>query len=191
MTIDSSDAAQAYGRDLLVGEVVRLRAIEEPDVPRLEAWHEDPAMLPLNAGLLRPHPAGSGDRFLREAMADDGPGRAGFAVVDRTDDALVGFVQLRGATLPARAASLAILIRPDRVGRGYGTDAVRVVVGYGFRAMGLHRIELEVFAYNTRARRAYERAGFTTEVVRREALYVNGGFEDEIVMSVLESEWTR
>ena len=91
--------------------------------------------------------------------------------------------------LPERVGTLGVLIRPDDVGRGYGTDAVRTMVAYGFRAMGLNRIQLDTFAFNTRARRAYAKAGFVEEGVRREALFIDGGFADEVVMAILRREW--
>jgi RimJ/RimL family protein N-acetyltransferase len=60
---------------------------------------------------------------------------------------------------------------------------------YGFAEMGLHRIELAVFAYNTRAQALYRSLGFTEEGRRREVVLHDGIFHDEIVMSILEDEW--
>lgn len=190
MPIDTSEAAQAYGRDLLTGERVRLRALEDADVPALERWSADPRVQPLQQAVVLPRPEGGGSAPIRDWGANTASDSVGFAIADRSDGALLGFVGLRGAALPVRAARLAIGLDPDATGRGLGTDAVRVMVRYGFLAMGLNRIDLEVFAYNTRAIRAYERAGFRTEVVRREALYADGGFADELVMALLRREWT-
>ena len=74
-------------------------------------------------------------------------------------------------------------------GRGYGTDAMRLLIGFGFRELDLHRITLGVFSYNTRAIRSYEKAGFTREVVRRAALYRDGQRHDELTMGILRREW--
>ena len=74
-------------------------------------------------------------------------------------------------------------------GRGLGTEATRLIVGYGIEELGLHRIELGVYSFNPRAQRAYEKAGFVVEGVRREALLWDGEWVDSIVMSVLASEW--
>ena len=65
------------------------------------------------------------------------------------------------------------------------------MVRYAFLAMGLNRIELRTFAFNTRARRAYERVGFVQEGIRREAAWIAGGFADDVVMGLLRSEWER
>ena len=56
-------------------------------------------------------------------------------------------------------ATLGIALSREYIGRGYGTDAMRVIVGYGFREMGLHRIQLGVAPFNPAGIRAYEKAG--------------------------------
>ena len=119
---------------------------------------------------------------------DDSSG-AGLSITDVTSGALIGHVTLFGATLPARSATLAILIGPEFVGQGYGTDAVRTMVDFGFRQLGLHRIQLTVWAFNVRALRAYTAAGFREEGRRREVAFFDGSFHDQIDMSVLEHEW--
>jgi RimJ/RimL family protein N-acetyltransferase len=73
-------------------------------------------------------------------------------------------------------------------GRGLGTEATRLIVGYGFDQLGLHRIELEVYAFNPRARRAYEKVGFVAEGVLRDALWWDGEWVDAVVMSMLETD---
>jgi RimJ/RimL family protein N-acetyltransferase len=75
--------------------------------------------------------------------------------------------------------------------RGLGTEALRLIVGHGFEQLGLHRIALEVFAFNPRARRVYEKTGFVVEGVLRDALRYDGAWVDAIVMSILAPEWKR
>jgi RimJ/RimL family protein N-acetyltransferase len=84
---------------------------------------------------------------------------------------------------------LRILIGPAGQNRGLGTEATRLIVGYGFERLGLHRISLEVYAFNPRARRAYEKAGFRAEGVLRESLRYGGQWIDATVMSILAPEW--
>ena len=87
------------------------------------------------------------------------------------------------------SCSFRILIGPAGQGRGLGSEATRLIVGYGIEELGLHRIELGVFSFNPRARRAYEKAGFVVEGVRREALLWEGERYDDIVMAVLAPDW--
>ena len=188
--LHGTDAVQQYGRNLLVGESVRLRALEERDLTSLERWWADPEWQQLQQATVRPRPDGSTADLFRRWSRNDQPGAAGFSIQSMQGE-FVGHVTLWGATLPARAAELAIIIGPNHVGTGYGPDAVRVMARFGFLAMGLNRIELRTLAANTRARRAYEKAGFVEEGLRREQVFVNGQFADEVVMGLLRRDWSE
>lgn len=72
---------------------------------------------------------------------------------------------------------------------GYGTEATRLLLRYGFEDLRLHRIDLRVLAFNTRAIRCYEKCGFRQEGVERESALVGGAWHDDIMMSILEGEY--
>lgn len=74
------------------------------------------------------------------------------------------------------------------MGRGYGTDAMHVIVKYGFREMGLHRIQLGVAPFDPAGLRAYEKAGFTEEGRDRDSVWHDGRWYDEVMMSILDHE---
>ena len=76
-------------------------------------------------------------------------------------------------------------------GRGYGTEATRLMLEHAFDSLGLHRIALAVFEFNERAVRAYRRNGFKVEGRAREAIWRDGRWWDELSMSILEAEWRR
>ena len=89
-----------------------------------------------------------------------------------------------------RSAELGIMIGdPAHRGRGYGSEAMKLLCGYGFDILNLHRIGLSVFEYNPRAIRCYERVGFKHEGRRRAARFWNGKYWDSLDMGILESEW--
>lgn len=89
-----------------------------------------------------------------------------------------------------RCASFRIaFFHPEDRGRGLGTWLTRRMVRFAFEELRLHRLELEVFSFNPRARHVYEQAGFRREGVRREAVLDNGRYADVILMAVLEEEW--
>ncbi len=73
--------------------------------------------------------------------------------------------------------------------RGFGADAVRTLVGFGFGELNLERIMLRVYDDNLRAIRCYEKAGFTLEGRLRRDRYHNGRYSDTLLMGVLRSEW--
>jgi RimJ/RimL family protein N-acetyltransferase len=77
----------------------------------------------------------------------------------------------------------------DAWGRGLGTEATQLMLQHAFERLGLHRVGLAVFSYNTRAIRAYEKAGFRVEGRLREAIQRQGEFFDEVQMGILAGEW--
>ena len=86
-----------------------------------------------------------------------------------------------------RSCGFRIGLRPAFQGRGLGSEATRLIVDHAF-AVGIHRIELEVYAFNPRARHVYERAGFTLEGTTRDALLWDGEWVDAHVMSMLATD---
>ncbi|HZF62269.1 MAG TPA: GNAT family protein [Desulfovibrio sp.] len=74
-------------------------------------------------------------------------------------------------------------------GRGIGTWAVQSICSFVFDELKMHRLELNVFSYNTQAQRVYEKSGFKTEGIRRDAIMFNGKYADDILMAMLEDEW--
>jgi RimJ/RimL family protein N-acetyltransferase len=70
-----------------------------------------------------------------------------------------------------------------------GTEATRLAVDHAFGALGLQRVELEVYAFNPRARHVYEKVGFVLEGTRRQALRFDDGWVDCHVMAMVRSDW--
>lgn len=92
--------------------------------------------------------------------------------------------------MPSRAASFGIFIGdPDHVGRGYGAEACTIFLSYAFGVLGCHKVNLDFWEYNTRARTLYENLGFVHEGRRRENHWSRGRFWDEILMGVTAEEW--
>ena len=88
------------------------------------------------------------------------------------------------------SAGLGITIGdPDDTGRGYGSDAIRALLAFGFGELRLERIWLDVYDYNERARQVYERIGFVHEGTLRHALFRDGRFHDVHRMAILRGEW--
>lgn len=105
----------------------------------------------------------------------------------------IGLISLSGSTsmrtAQHRNANVGIDILPPYQRRGYGSEAIRWVVGWGFQDYGLHRIGIESFSHNEGAGRLYERLGFVPEQRKREALWFRGGWSDLLGFAMLEDEW--
>lgn len=89
----------------------------------------------------------------------------------------------------ARHAEVGIALDTSARGRGHGTDAMRVLVGFLFSARNLHRLHLETLAGNAAALASYRKVGFAPEGVLREHAFVAGQYVDTVVMGLLCSEW--
>jgi RimJ/RimL family protein N-acetyltransferase len=102
----------------------------------------------------------------------------------------IGFVGLDGINWVSGDAWVGIGIGERECwGKGYGTDAMQVMLRYAFCLLNLHRISLSVFDYNPRAIRSYEKAGFVREGVEPEFLEREGKHFDLVLMGILRSEW--
>jgi RimJ/RimL family protein N-acetyltransferase len=113
-----------------------------------------------------------------------------FAILTREDGRLIGNCGLHQIDWTNRNAIFGIFIGDkDYWSKGYGTDATRVLLQFAFREANLHRIELEVFAFNPRAIRSYGKCGFKLEGVRKQALFREGAWHDEHIMAILRDEW--
>jgi len=183
------EGAFAYGDSVLVGERVRLRGLREGDLQTLARWEMDPGrMATLSSWVAPPSEAAAKERIVKWCANDKE--ELGFAIETHDDPAvLVGNIHLHGARLKDRCATIGIALGREHLGRGYGTDAMRVIVDYGFREMGLHRIQLGVAPFNPAGIRAYEKAGFVEEGRFRESIWHDGRWYDEVMMSILDHEW--
>ncbi|MGE5223429.1 MAG: GNAT family N-acetyltransferase [Omnitrophica WOR_2 bacterium] len=113
-----------------------------------------------------------------------------FAIRTLAEDRLIGFIGLDGVNWNHGDAFVGIGIGERELwGKGYGTDAMRIILGYAFRELNLHRLTLDVFEYNPRAVRSYEKAGFKVEGRARKMLHREGRRWDLIYMGILKEEW--
>ncbi len=106
------------------------------------------------------------------------------------NDQVIGDVQIGDIDSKNRSAFIRISIDQNAYqGKGYGSEALLLMLDYGFGILNLHRIELNVFAFNERAIHTYEKLGFQREGVQRQALYYNHAYHDSILMSMLADEY--
>jgi [ribosomal protein S5]-alanine N-acetyltransferase len=117
------------------------------------------------------------------------PEPGGYRWAVEHNDRCVGSTGLRVDAGQHRATYAVGLFAAALRGQGLGREITRLVVAWGFGDLGLHRIELEVLASNTRAIRCYLACGFRREGVRREAELYPDGWKDLISMGLLRSEY--
>jgi RimJ/RimL family protein N-acetyltransferase len=187
--LDDVSSAFAYGDSILTGERVRLRGVRDEDLPVLAKWEMDSGRMSTQSNWVVPPSEAKAREHIANWSAND-KDDVGFAIETLDDKpVLVGNLGLWGARPKDRCATIGIALGREHVGKGYGSDAMRIIVDYGFREMGLHRIQLIVAPYNVAGIRAYAKAGFVEEGRRREIVLHDGRWYDEVLMSILDHEW--
>jgi RimJ/RimL family protein N-acetyltransferase len=131
------------------------------------------------------------DEEIRQWLAarQDHHDRADWAIVRHEDSVVLGEAVLNELNEHNASANFRIcLAGPHVFGRGYGTEATGLVVDYAFDVVGLHRVHLEVYDFNPRAQRVYEKCGFIREGRHRDALLWEGQRHDAISMAILATD---
>lgn len=166
---------------------VKLTPILYDDLPLLFGWINDPDLVSLNA---RFKPI-SWESHLKwfDSLPEKSDQRI-FAIRTISEEQLIGTCQLRGIDMGHRTAELVIRIGDQGFqGRGFGTEALKLLAGHAFTDLGLTRIGLHVFADNTRAVYAYRKVGFMVEGRLRQAVEIEGLRKDMLVMGLLRDDF--
>lgn len=173
----------------LTGERLELRPLGPEHLEPFWATVNDPELRRLTGTTTTFTRSGIAAWLASRADADD---RLDLAILRREDDAYVGELALLAFDPVNASADVRISVaRPDLRGQGHGTAALTLLLDHAFRTVGLHRVGLDVFAFNTGAVRVYERLGFRHEGRRREVLHLDGVWHDSLLLGLLRHEWRR
>jgi RimJ/RimL family protein N-acetyltransferase len=176
-------------RPMIRGERVWLRPTEPSDVVTDSGFAGD-AEVGHFLGAKVPMSVVAAERLATEIMAGVGQTGYPFSICLLGEERSIGTVFLRGVDKVNGSGTVGIFLGDRRyLGKGYGTDALNALVDFGFGELRLERIELEVFDYNLRAIRSYEKAGFQTDAVLRRARFHRGAHHDVHLMSILRDDW--
>ena len=174
---------------MIKGEQITLRAIEREDLGRFVDWFNDPEVLHHLSLVLPMNYDDEVDWY--EAQRKD-ENTQNFAIVLNQNKQLIGSIGLMDINRLEQHAELGIAIGDKtQWGQGYGQEAIELLLKFSFEELNLHRIWLTVNITNTRGIRCYQKCGFVKEGQLREAAYHSGHFEDQLIMSVLRSEYLK
>ncbi|MBO3286476.1 GNAT family protein [Paenibacillus sp. FSL M8-0228] len=173
--------------NLFYGERIKLAAVREEDAEVMFKWGEDAKYLRnVDTDLALP--------YTLKQMESEGSPRSNevyFRLRTLADDVLIGFVAIHGIEWNNRSGQLAIGIgNTEYRCKGFGAEAVGLILRYAFYELNLNRVGLDVIEYNTQAIRTYEKAGFQLEGRVRSAVLRDGNSYDRIMMGILYSEWS-
>ncbi len=178
--------------DFLSGSLVRLCAVNAAtDAEAFSRWSRDSEYMRLSdADVVRTWNVKQVTQFLEAELESETPMQYAFSIRTLNDDRFVGEIDLSGINWASGEAIVGIGIgdRNDW-GKGYGTDAMRVILRFAFDELNLHRVFLNTFEYNPRAIRSYEKCGFKHEGRQRGVLNRDGRRWDLLYMGILREEW--
>jgi RimJ/RimL family protein N-acetyltransferase len=176
-------------RPIIRGEHVFLRPAERDDVPLFVRWFNDADVL-RNLAMRAPMSEAAETAWFDRMTAAQGATDYLFVICLMADARPIGTIGLHGLDLRNGTAEFGIAIgEKGEWNKGLGTDALRAICDFGFGEMRLERIGLHVYAGNDRARRSYEKGGFSHEGTLRRAHFARGEHTDVHVMSLLRDEW--
>jgi RimJ/RimL family protein N-acetyltransferase len=177
---------------MILGEKVRLRRPERSDLPRFAAWLNDPEVrrhLALIFPMSVVHEEGWFEEQLKLEPAVQAFVIEAARVGGEADWNPVGVIGFHAIDWRSRAGELGVVIGEKPVwNSGFGTDAVRTLVRWGFRELNLNRVFLRVFEDNAAAIRCYEKIGFRHEGRLRQDHFQDGRYLDTLLMGLLRDE---
>lgn len=177
--------------DLFKGNLIRLSGIDPEELGKsFSRWSRDSEFKRLlDFDPARLHSAKAIKEWMEKHLETE-KDTFWFSIRALEDDRLLGDIDLAVVDWGSREAFVGLGIgERDFWGKGYGTEAMRLVLRYAFLELNLRRVTLDVFEYNQRAIRSYEKAGFRLEGRVRQAIQREGRRWDLLYMGILCEEW--
>jgi RimJ/RimL family protein N-acetyltransferase len=176
--------------NILNGKLVRL-VVADPtrDSKLIHDWNNNSLFQHLANGgpALLYSPAGVNDWLNKD---QNNPDSYHFMIETVADGKIIGDIGLDGFERVSGNAWVGIAIgEPENWGKGYGTEAMQIILRFGFTVLNLHRVSLTVFDFNQRGIRSYQKAGFRHEGSAKGAIHRNGQRFDMNFMGILRSDW--
>ncbi|MGY5872147.1 MAG: GNAT family N-acetyltransferase [Candidatus Thorarchaeota archaeon] len=173
------------------GEKIKLRSLEMDDLDNIIRHWNNPEMrqfltIQLPASRMIEH------KWLERAttLMPWKDGELPLAIEDKKTGEFLGTTSLHNISPQRSSAEFGIAIHnPENFGKGYGTDATRVMLWVAFHVLGLKSVHLTTMEHNSRGQRVYEKAGFKKAGVYRQSVFVEGEFKDNLIYDILKEEF--
>jgi RimJ/RimL family protein N-acetyltransferase len=174
---------------MIEGELVNLRAVELGDAPAFVRWFNDADVIE-HLSFRYPLSLAAEEEFLREQTSRPATYRSMNFAIETKDGVHIGSINFYDVYAENRKARLGITIGDKAYwSMGYGADAVRTLLRFGFNEMNLHRVDLTVDEDHAAAIACYEKVGFVHEGRMRQARFTRGRYLDWLVMGILRDEF--
>jgi RimJ/RimL family protein N-acetyltransferase len=174
---------------MIIGEKVRLRPVERDDLPSFVKWFGDHEIRQYLSTYL-PFSLAQEERWFEDLQERLEQQKGIVLSIETAEEVHIGTIGLNDIDWKNRQAELGIVIgNKSYWNQGYGTDAIRTLLGLAFGEMNLRRVFLRVDADNARGIQCYENSGFQQEGTLRDAVFKDGSYHDQHVMSILQPEF--
>lgn len=170
----------------LVGEKVYLSPKNAEDVEKFTEWLNDFQTTDYIGRSSQVMTLEAEKEYLEKNLNTE----ASFFIIEGKTDKLIGTVSLENISHINRRATLGIFIGDKEArNKGYGTEAINLILDFGFNYLNLNNVKLDVLGFNERAIACYKKCGFKEYGKRRECVFLNGKYYDTIEMDILAEEF--
>lgn len=174
------------------GKRILLREFSKEDLPAIRNWVNNPKIVDyLSEIFFLPHTSSGTENFLNAILDGKSHGND-FVIADLQTNQYIGQVNLLNIKTVHRVAELGVVIGDEtKLGQGFGSEAINLLLHVVFNRLNFHKIELRVHDYNKRAIQCYKKCGFQEEGVFRKNFYFEGEYHDTIHMGILKHEYQK
>ncbi|WP_078596092.1 GNAT family N-acetyltransferase [Evansella clarkii] len=177
--------------DLLNSKNIRLRKMENEDIEKYHQWRNDLEVMETTSPVLDVYSLDETRNFVTNVILNASSSRS-YIIELKEEKVPIGVTSLINIDTKNRNAECIIDIgEKEYWGKGYGTEAFKLLIDYAFLELNLHRLSLRVFSLNEKAVHIYTKLGFVKEGVIRESLYRHGQWHDIINMGILKEDYIK
>jgi len=170
---------------------IKLRALTKADLTKTLEWNNLDDIRDLYSGHPFPVNREMEEKWYEKIMISNFPITV-FGIEIIKSKNLIGLTLLKDINLINRCAEFAVYIgETNERGKGYSKEATLQTLEFAFNKLGLNRVFLKVFSDNKNAVSLYKKCGFTEEGILRKSVYKNGIYKDELVMAILQKEYSK
>ena len=174
------------------GDLVKLRAYKEDDVERaVEFINDEEVKKLLDSNIPFPMTKWQEEEWVKSRKAETNF-TYDFAIEDLDTGKYIGGCSINECNLKNRNCTIGIMIGDKNYwGKGYGSDALKVLIKFIFEEVNMDKIRLNVFSFNKRAISCYKKVGFKEEGLLKREIYRNGRYYDEVPMALFKEDWIK
>lgn len=176
----------------LVGKRIVLREYRQEDFEFIKMWVTNPLIVDnLSDIFLYANTVNQTEAFLNMMLENKSDNR-GFIIADKETEEYIGQIDFVHIDWKNRTAEIGIVIgSEENLGKGYGSEAIRVLEDFAFNRLNLHKLQLKVYEFNQRGYKCYLKCGFKEEGRIRENYFIYGKYHDTIHMGILKEEYKQ